>query len=441
MKTEATKSVSRSGMSRRQFLGTSMTAAAAAVAFPYVMTRPAFGAEGTEGIRLGVIGTGNQGRSHLNQSLVFKNVVAVCDVDAKHLAAGKKIIEDKAKRTPNTYKDYREMLEKEKLDAVLIATPDHWHAKIVVDACAAGKHVYVEKPMGLTIHDTQMMLKAARKFNVVVQNGSMQRSMGGFREACEYVRNEYIGEVKTVRVGLPGVNFNEPFRANTNPPPELDYDMWLGPAPWRPYNQNHVHYNFRFFWDFAGGQMANWGAHHLDIAQWGLGMDETGPVEISARCEYDAQKRYEVPSWFEITYKYANGARIICGQSQRDGTTFEGQDGMIWVNRGKLECSVPGVLGTKLKDDEIHLYVSKNHHQDWYNCILGGKDANGQYKRPITDVEIGHHSTTLCNLGTIACRTGHKLKWDPAKEEILDDKIATSFMDYEYRAPYKMLEF
>ena len=427
-------------ISRRDFLKKSSVASAAAVAFPYVMTRPAFGAPGTEGIRLGVIGTGNQGRGHLNQGLVYNNVVAICDVDDNMLAAGKKRIEDKAKRTPATYKDYRKMLEKEDLDAVLIATPDHWHALMTVHACQAGKHVYVEKPMGLTIHDTQMMLKAARKYNVVVQNGSMQRSMPGFREACEYVRNEYIGEVKMVRVGLPGVNYNQPDRPNTNPPAELDYDMWLGPAPWRPYNQNHVHYNFRFFWDFAGGQMANWGAHHLDIAAWGLGMDETGPVEISARCESDKRKRYEVPSWFEVSYKFANGARIICGQSQRDGTTFEGQDGTIWVNRGRLQCSVPGVLGSKLKDDEIHLYKSNNHHQDWYNCILAGKDANGQYKRPICDVEIGHHSTTICNLGSIACRTGRTIKWDPAKEEIIDDKEASWYMGYQYRAPYTMPE-
>ena len=167
-------------ISRRDFLKKSSVASAAAVAFPYVMTRPAFGAPGTEGIRLGVIGTGNQGRGHLNQGLVYNNVVAICDVDDNMLAAGKKRIEDKAKRTPATYKDYRKMLEKEDLDAVLIATPDHWHALMTVHACQAGKHVYVEKPMGLTIHDTQMMLKAARKYNVVVQNGSMQRSMPWF---------------------------------------------------------------------------------------------------------------------------------------------------------------------------------------------------------------------------------------------------------------------
>lgn len=438
MKTENMKNEDRPGISRRQFLSNSIVATAAVAAFPYVMTRPAFGAEGTEGIRLGVIGTGNQGRGHLNQQLVYKNVVAICDVDDKMLAEGRKRIEDKTKRTPATYKDYRKMLEKENLDAVLICTPDHWHALQTIDACAAGKHVFVEKPMALTISETQLMLKAARKYNVVVQNGSMQRSMPGFREACEYVRNEYLGEVKMVRVGLPGVNYNQPFRPNTNPPPELDYDMWLGPAPWRPYNQNHVHYNFRFFWDFAGGQMANWGAHHLDIAQWGLGMDESGPVQISARCEYDPQKRYEVPSWFEIDYRYANGARIICGQSQRDGTTFEGQDGTLWVNRGKIQCSVKGVLGTPLKEDELHLYKSTNHHQDWYDCILAGPNANGKYKRPICDVEIGHHSTTVCNLGSIACRTGRTIKWDPVKEEIIDDKEAAWYLGYEYRAPWKL---
>lgn len=181
METENMKNEDRPGISRRQFLSNSMVATAAVAAFPYVMTRPAFGAEGTEGIRLGVIGTGNQGRGHLNQELVYKNVVAICDVDDKMLAEGRKRIEDKTKRTPATYKDYRIMLEKENLDAVLICTPDHWHALQTIDACAAGKHVYVEKPMALTISETQLMLKAARKYNVVVQNGSMQRSMSGFR--------------------------------------------------------------------------------------------------------------------------------------------------------------------------------------------------------------------------------------------------------------------
>jgi hypothetical protein len=167
-------------------------------------------------------------------------------------------------------------------------------------------------------------------------------------------------------------------------------------------------------------------------------MDESGPVQISARCEYDPQKRYEVPSWFEIDYRYANGARIICGQSQRDGTTFEGQDGTLWVNRGKIQCSVKGVLGTPLKEDELHLYKSTNHHQDWYNCILAGPDADGKYKRPICDVEIGHHSTTVCNLGNIACRTGRTIKWDPVKEEIIDDKEAAWYLGYEYRSPWKL---
>ena len=304
MKQELNSNQKSNGISRRQFLRRSIAASATAIAFPYVRTTPAFGAEGTEGIRIGVIGTGNQGKHHLRQPLVHKNVVALCDVDDNMLASGKEIVEKNTKRTPALYKDYRKMLEKENLDAVLIATPDHWHALITVHAAMAGKHVYVEKPMGLTIHDTQMMLKAARKYDIVLQNGSMQRSMPGFREACEAVRNERIGECKVVRVGLPGVNYNVTDCPDSNPPPELDYDMWLGPSPWRPYNKNHVHYNFRFFWNSATGQMANWGAHHIDIAHWGLGLDETGPIEISARAEYEPNRRFDVPQWFEVTYKY-----------------------------------------------------------------------------------------------------------------------------------------
>lgn len=425
------------GISRRSFIQKGAAASALALSFPYVKTQSAFGAPGTEGIRLGVIGTGRQGRSHLNQPLIYKNVVALCDADDQMLTQGQQIVVEKdnrsAQRMPALYKDYRKMLEDKNIDAVLIATPDHWHAKMAIDACVCGKHVYIEKPMALTIYETQQMLKAARKYKVVCQHGTMRRSYSEFRRACEIVRSERIGEIHTVRVGLAGVNFNEPPRPNTNPPSHLDYDLWLGPAPWRPYNQNHVHYNFRFFWDFAGGQMTNWGAHYVDVAQWGLNKDETGPVEVSGvRVEYDPKKRFEVPAWSEVTFKYADGKRIICGQSHRDGTTFEGEDGTLWVGGSSaIQCSVRGAVEEPLGTNDVHLYKSDNHHQNWYDCIQFGK-------YPVSDVENGHRSTTVCNLGNIACRVGRTIKWDPVKEEMIDDKEASSYLHYEYRAPWAL---
>ncbi|MDI9402027.1 MAG: Gfo/Idh/MocA family protein [Limisphaerales bacterium] len=435
MKEQSHQKKPQEGISRRNFIRKGAAASAMALSFPYIRTHPVFGAPNTEGIRVGVIGTGRQGRSHLYQPLIYKNVVALCDVDDHMLTQGQQIVVEKdnrsGQRMPAVYKDYRKMLEDKNIDAVLIATPDHWHAQMAIDASVCGKHVYVEKPMALTIYETQQMLKAARKHKVVVQHGTMRRSYTEFRRACEIVRSERIGEVHTVRVGLALVNFNEPARPNSNPPSNLDYDLWLGPAPWRPYNPNHVHYNFRFFWDFAGGQMTNWGAHYIDVAQWGLDKDETGPVEVSnVRVEYDPQNRFEVPAWSEVTFKYADGKRIICGQSQRDGTCFEGVDGTLWVGGSSaIQCSVRGAVEEPLGVDDVHLYKSDNHHQNWYDCIRFGK-------YPVSDVENGHRSATVCNLGNIACRVGRTIKWDPVKEEIIGDEEAGKYLHYQYRAPW-----
>jgi predicted dehydrogenase len=423
-------------LSRRRFLRqTALVTASAGLAFPHLRGQAATVGEGAgEGIRVGVIGVGGQGKSHLDAPTMAKNVVAICDVDRNHLAAMKTNVERRAGRAPATYADYRKLLESKEIDAVVIATPDHWHALPAIHACEAGKDVYVEKPLTLTVHEGWAMIQAARRTNQIVQTGSQQRSWVDekFRRACEYVRSGRIGEVKMVRVGLPGVNWTkDALVPDGEPPAELDYNLWLGPAPWRPYNKHRVHYYFRFFWDYSGGQMTNWGAHHLDIAQWGLGMDETGPVEISARAEYDPTKRFEVPTWFEIEYRYANGARILCGQSHRTGTTFEGQDGIIYVDRGRLQCTLKGVLEDPLGQDEVRLPASKNHHLNWFESIRSRK-------LPICDVAIGHRSATVCHLGNIAARLGRKIKWDPAKEEIVGDADAAKRLSYDYRPPWSL---
>jgi predicted dehydrogenase len=422
-------------ISRRHFIRRTTFASSAlglSLTSPNILSRPAFGAAGTNDIRVGVIGVGGQGKSHLNA--ITQNIVALCDVDRKILESAKNLVEKKANRAPTAYSDYRKMLDSRDVDAVLIATPDHWHALPAIHACQAGKDVYVEKPLTLTVHEGWAMIKAAREYRRIIQTGSQQRSWPDekFRRAAEYVRSGRIGDIKTVRVGLPGVNWTkEPAVPDSDPPPELDYDFWLGPAPYRPYNKHRVHYYFRFFWDYSGGQMTNWGAHHLDITQWALGMDESGPVEIEGRAEYDKAKRYEVPSWFEITYTYANGVQVICGQSHRIGTTFEGTDGLIYVDRGKLESTVPDVIKQPLADNEVHLPVSRNHHQNWFDSIKSRKP-------PICDVAIGHRSATVCHLGNIAVRTGRKIRWDPAKEQIVGDPEASRMLSYAYRAPWKL---
>ncbi|MDH7501164.1 MAG: Gfo/Idh/MocA family oxidoreductase [Verrucomicrobiota bacterium] len=430
-----------SSCSRRQFLkrGARISAASSALLLtPNIFlnqTRAQTGESPSEFIRVGIIGTGGQGRSNMSTRTMIKHVVALCDVDSGRLAEAQKQLKERGGNEAKLYSDYRKLLENKDIDAALIATPDHWHALPAIHACQAGKDVYVEKPLSLTIEEGKAMVRAARYYKRVVQTGSQQRSWPDekFRRACEYVRSGRIGDVKMIRVGLPGVNWTkEPPVPDSEPPKELDYDFWLGPAPYRPYNKHRVHYYFRFFWDYSGGQMTNWGAHHLDIAQWALGMDESGPVEVSARAEYDPEKRFEVPAWFEITYKYANGTTVICGQSHRIGTTFEGQDGIIYVDRGRLESSVKGVLEEPLGADEVHLPVSKDHHQNWFDAIKSRKP-------PICDVAIGHRSATVCHLGNIAVQSGRKvIKWDPATEQIVGEPVRLKQLHYEYRKPWEL---
>jgi predicted dehydrogenase len=428
---------------RREFLrrsGTLGLGTAALAAAPSVFlnqTRAQTGENPGELIRVGIIGTGGQGRANMMARSLIKHVVAVCDVDKTHAAEAARQLKERTGVAAKVFYDYRKLLEDSSIDAVLIGTPDHWHALPAIHACMAGKDVYVEKPMTLTIHEGWAMVKAAQYYKRVVQNGSQQRSWPDekFRRAAEYVRSERIGEIRTVRVGLPGVNYLDrakpPVVPDSEPPPELDYDMWLGPAPYRPYNKNRVHYLFRFFWDYSGGQMTNWGAHHLDITQWALNMDHSGPVEISGRAEFNRDKLYETPEWFEVTYKYANGVQVICGNSHRIGTTFEGQDGIIYVDRGRLESTVKGAIEEPLGANEVHLEVSKDHHQNWLDAIKSRKP-------PICDVTVGHRSATVCHLGNIAIQAGRTIKWDPVKEEIAGEPMNVKQFRYEYRKPWEL---
>jgi len=426
--------VSDKSITRRTFFRRA-GGAGLALSVPTIITSQALGAPGVppagERIRIGMIGVGNQGGGNLRAFM--KNVIAVCEVDKNRLADAKAKVEKANGGSCAAYGDYRKLLENKDVDAVVVTVPDHWHALIAIHACEAGKDVYCEKPLTLTIREGREMVKAARKYNRIVQTGSQQRSDDRFRLACELVRSGRLGKIHTVRAGISKVNFAGPAVPDSDPPPELDYDFWLGPAPKKPYNKLHVHYNFRFFWDYSGGQMTNWGAHHLDIAQWGLGTDESGPVsvETTAPTRFNKDGWFEVPEFSEVTYKYANGIALICGQSQKGGTTFEGANGTIHVNRGSLTSNPPEIVKEPLKESDVHLYVSKNHHANWLECIK-------TRKLPIADVEIGHRSATVCHLGNIAIRTGKTVAWDPVKEEIVGDPELARRVHYAYRSPWKL---
>ena len=419
-------------MNRRRFLGTA-AAASAAFAAPYFVPRRAFGAN--ERITLGHIGVGGQGSGNLGDFLKRSevNVAAVCDVDSTRVEKAAKVVAGKGHKV-ETYDDYRRLLDRKDIDAVVISTPDHWHALTTIDACAAGKDVYVEKPLTLTILEGRKMVEAARANGRVVQTGSQQRSGKEFRTACELVRNGRIGKIERVLVGIPGPNHPGEPVADSDPPPELNYDLWLGPAPQRPYNKNRVHYNFRFYRDYSGGQMTNWGAHHLDIAQWGLGRDDSGPVKIEGTGTFHPKKWHEVSETCRIVYTYDDGVEIVLGQGAKEipgGTTFVGTAGKIHVNRGKLVVEPEDLAKQPMSSDGVRLYVSDDHKRNFLDCIRSRE-------QPICDVEIGHRSATVCHLGNMAIDLGRPLTWDPKAEEFPGDAEANARRLTAYRKPWEL---
>lgn len=414
-------------LSRRRFLQT--TAAASAVfAVPCIVPASAFGAN--ERVNTGHIGLGRQGKGNLGGFM--SNAVALCDVDSTHLADAVKAVAAKSEKKVKTYTDYRKLLEDKDIDAVVITTPDHWHALQTIHACQAGKDVYVEKPLSLTVVEGRKMVEAARANKRIVQTGSQQRSAKEFRTACELVRNGYIGKLEKVLVGLPGPNHPGEPVADSDPPANLDYDLWLGPAPQRPYNSKRVHYNFRFFWDYSGGQMTNFGAHHIDIAHWGMGMDDSGPLEIEGTASYHPKKWHEVTESVRLTYKYPNDVTMIVGQGQKDipqGCVFIGTKGKIEVNRGKLVTEPMELKDTQFTSSDKRLYNSGGHRPNFLECIK-------TRELPICDVEIGHRSATACHLGNLVARLGRKIVWDAKAEQIIGDDEAAAMLSRPYRTPW-----
>jgi predicted dehydrogenase len=395
-----------------------------------------------ERITVGLVGMGQQMKMHNSVFLRFSEtqVLAMCDVESicleRELTLAKKRYEAAEGRGEGYradvqgYKDFRELVARDDIDAVVIATPDHWHALIAVAAMKAGKDVYCEKPMSLTIEEGRAMADAARRYGRVFQTGSQQRSSQEFRFACEMVRNGRIGEIKTVNVNVGGPSTDSWALPGEPIPEKLDWDMWLGPAPYRSYNTvlapgpNFNSFpNWRGYRDYSGGGMTDWGAHHFDIAQWGLGMDDTGPVEIAPPNGKDVER---------LTYKYANGIVMYHGGGyDRAGTEFIGTEGIVRVNRGYLETVPETIMKTPTQVNELHLYESSSHHQDWLNCIRSRR-------RPICDVEIGQRSVSVCHLGNIAYWLKRPLKWDPAKERFLDDEEANRMLRRAMRSPWRL---
>ena len=420
-------------LSRRDFL----KRAVALVAAPTIISASALGAEGrpapSERIVMGGIGVGGMGKGDLGALMGRPEVqvVAVCDVDAQMREEAKKNVEDHyAKETQDgtckgctAYGDFRELLDRDDIDAVMIATPDHWHALIAIAAAKAGKDIYCEKPMSLTIREAREMVNAVRRYNRVLQTGSQQRSSGEFRLACELIRNGRIGKLLTANVGVVGPS-GDCFLPAEPVPEGMDWEMWLGPAPWRPFNKALHPFSWRSFRDFSGGGMTDWGAHHFDICQWAMGMDNSGPMEIIPPDGKDVK---------QLTYKYANGVLVYHGGDcgKLGGILFTGTEGKINVTRGKIASDPESILKEPIHPGEIQLYKSKGHHADFIECVK-------TRQRPICDVEIGCRSVTVCHLGNIAYWLKRPLKWDAAKEQFIGDDEANRWIDRPKRAPWTL---
>ncbi|HNW07764.1 MAG TPA: Gfo/Idh/MocA family oxidoreductase [Verrucomicrobiota bacterium] len=422
----------RDKLNRRQFLQATATAALGA---PLLLRAAPARKSPNDRITLGVIGTGTQGRALLNNFLAMPDtqVVAVCDVDTTRRDHHRRLVDEFYRIKGNTeyrgcpgYKDFRDVLARPDIDAVVIAVPDHWHAYIAIAACKAGKDVYCEKPLSLTIGEARAMVTAARKYDRVFQTGSMQRSSSEFRKACELVRNGRIGRVKQVivDVGPPSMPCNLPAEPLE---PGLNWDLWLGPAPERPYNSVlsprgvHTHFpDWRNYREYSGGMMTDWGAHHFDIAQWGLGMDESGPVEIIPPADPQATRG--------ARFRYANGVEMIHGDS--GGVLFIGTEGKILVNRGKFEATPAALAEEPLGDRALRLYNSYSHTKDFLDCMRSRQ-------RPICDVEIGCRSVTVCHLGNLAYWNHRRLRWDPAREQFIGDREANRWIHRPQRGPWK----
>jgi predicted dehydrogenase len=424
-------------ITRRGFLKGGAEAVAGALAVPYVLSSAALGGQGataaSERLTMGFIGIGNMGGGHLGEVAGDGRIqiVAISDVKAPVAQWGKKLVEDAyaKSRAAGSYKgvdlynDFRELLARPDIDCVLIAVPDQWHATCAILAARAGKDIYCEKPLSLTIREAEQMVEAVRRYGRVLQTGSQQRSESNFRFACELVRSGYIGELKKVNVGI-----GEPSRDKYLPeepiPAGVDWDRWLGPSPWHPYNSERISGDYGGGWrqikDTSGGMTTDWGAHHYDIAQWGMGMDGfgKGPVEIHPPDGKDFQ---------HITFKYPNG--VIMEKDNANGILFQGTEGKVEVNRGYLKTWPDSLMKVQLKPGDVHLYESPGHKEDWYRCIRSRQ-------RPICDVEVGASTITTCHLSNIAVWLNRPIRWDPVKRQIVGDEEASRWLDRPKREPY-----
>ena len=433
-------------ISRRSFIATS----AAALALPTIVPSSIFGQNRPSNrIAVGVIGWGMQGPEDTRNFLAAEDcrMVAACDLDKKHLAdAVDTINQNYQNKDCAAYHDYRELLARKDIDAVIMAVPDHWHALVATEAARQKKDVYGEKPLAKTIAEQQAIVRAVEQNNIIWQTGSWRRSQASYRRAAEIVRNGIIGKVKTVEVGLLDGHIDfiaqfsgtDPSREIQPPPPELDYETWVGPSTMQPYIQARVHMNWRWNYNTGGGMLMDWIGHHCDIAHWGMDCDRSGPSEIEGHGDFPPTTDiFNTATTYRIELKYPQDIHMTIAGGDPDieqGTKWIGTDGWLAVTEWGFECSKPEFTGSKNLPDalrKVKLYESPGHARNFLECVKSRQPT-------VAPVQTGHHSTIPGHLGLISMLTGRRIQWDVAKEEIIGDPAASKLLSREYRAPWKL---
>jgi predicted dehydrogenase len=463
------KNKNSNNFNRRQFLKTT----GAAFILPAIMPSSVFGGDGTTApsnrVNLGVIGMGWQGPENTKNFLVETDcqVVAACDLDANHLQDALNLVNDHYQtKDCKGYHDYRELLARPDIDAVMIAVPDHWHELVATEAARRKKDVYGEKPLAKTIAEQQAIVRAVEKNKIIWQTGSWQRSVSTFHKAAEVVRNGLIGTVTHVEVGLPAgfADFSGTGKEAlaklsslpdkitelshvtpgtpawnllaTEPPATLDYNTWIGPSTMEPYIAARSHKNWRWNYNTGGGQLMDWIGHHCDIAHWGLGFDNSGPSEIEGHGEFPAADAvWNTSPKYRIELKYPQNITMTIAGGYDDiksGVKWVGTEGWVWVDRGGFEASNPEWKKGKSLPEELRkvkLYESKGHQRNFLDCVKSRQPT-------ISPVETAHHSAIPGHLGLISMRVGHKIYWDVKHEKILHDAEASKLLTRDYRAPW-----
>ncbi len=429
------------GVTRRGFLKKAAAVTGAAAAFPYIVASSALGRAGdvvpSNRITMGFIGVGSHGigmnlRTFLGQPDC--QAVAVCDVDVNQINKARALVNQRyGNKDCASYKDFRDVVARDDIDAVMISTPDHWHVPMSLAALRAGKDVECEKPT-LTVREGRVLVETAERYGRVFQWSTEDRAVYEYHRMCELVRNGRIGKVRTIRVELPSGPHN-PGNPKPMPVPKgLDYDMWLGPAPWAPYTgKDQLPYQWRWILDYSGGQLADWGAHLLDGAQWGNDSEHTGPVEVEGKGVFCEGGVYNTAKQYEIEYKYADGVKMIV-KSGNPSLRFEGSEGWIgnvgW--RAPLQAEPKSILSSQIGPNETHLYTCKAGEQrNFLDCI---KSRKACYFPP----EIGQRCFAIAHIGNISMMLGRKLRWNPQKEEFVNDEQANRMLSRSMRSPWHL---